>query len=125
MLRPELHHAARQALNKKMAKNKSKYRTQFDEAALWERLAWKQGIRLPAWWLAPEPRLIRRYLRLLKISESSYRQACGEGWTVETFAEKFPDYPLRAFVGNLLQYHHSLQLAKEKLNNILIGESNV
>jgi hypothetical protein len=125
MLHPERHQAARQALDKKIAENKSKYRTQFDEAALWERLASKQGIRLPAWWVAPEPRLIRRYLRLLKIPENSYRQACGEGWTVETFAEKFPDYPLRAFVGNLLQYHSMLQQARDKLNNILIGETNV
>ena len=118
MLNPGNINNARAALAEKMATNKAKFRTQFDDSALWDELAIQWGVRLPAWWVAPEPRLMRRYLRLFKITEGDYRKACGEGWTLESFAEKFPHYPLRAFVGNLLQYSSSLQKTNSILNQI-------
>ena len=106
-------------MNRKIKIEQGKnFRKDFDDSESWDDLAKQYNIRLPAWWVAPEPLLMKRYLKKLKISQKQYCEACGDGWTLDDFAKLNPTFPLRAFVGNLLEYYDELQAAKERLNQI-------
>jgi hypothetical protein len=105
----------------KMAKieaGKAQFKTDFMDSPIWDDLAKEYGIRLPNWWQPPEVRMMRRYLRRLNIKERDYCLACGEGYTLDKFASNNPTFPLRAFVGNLLEYHDEINNAKAVLNRI-------
>lgn len=87
------------------------YRTIFSDDDHWIELAKAYGQKLPKWYLPPEPRRMRSWLRKLGLKEKAYKEACGEGWELEDFALLNPDWPLRAFAGILLEYYDELQTA--------------
>lgn len=107
--------AAKQA---KIEAGKAQFKIDFSDSVVWDDLAKEYGVRLPAWWQSPEVRLMRRYLRRIGIKEREYCLACGEGYKLEQFATNNPTFPLRAFVGNLLEYHDEINNAKSVLNRI-------
>ena len=110
--------AAQDELKRKIEEGKAKYRRDFADSEVWDDLAKEYGIRLPDWWQAPEPKQMARYLRKLMITKKQYLEACGEGSQLEDFARLNPEFPLRAFVGNILEYHDGMEEAKQKLNVI-------
>ena len=111
------HAKGREVLNAKIEAGKS-FKRDFADSESWEELAKEYNIRLPQWWLAPEPKFMRRYLKKLNISQKQYCAACGDNWTLEDFAKLNPTFPLRAFVGNLLEYHDFIKHANNVLNQI-------
>ena len=94
-------------------KGQAIYRTDFTDDEYWVLLAKQYGVLLPKWYVAPDVSKMRSWLRRLKVSEKVYKEACGEGWVLEDFARLNPDFPLRAFVGNLLEYVDEISKAKE------------
>ena len=108
---------AKEALAAKIEDGK-KFKRDFEDSDCWDDLSKQYNIRLPAWWIAPEVGMMKRYLRKLKIRERDFKEACGDGWEFEDFAKLNPTFPLRAFVGNLLEYYDDLQGAKSNLGKI-------
>jgi len=77
-------------------------RRDFLDAGEWDCLAQAAGIRLPQWHQAPTPGAVERWLRRLGVSFASYREYSGDT-TLATFSRLNPDWPLRAWVGMLLE----------------------
>ena len=92
------------------------YRNDFADDEYWMQLAKQYKLLLPKWFVAPEVAKMRSWLRKVGIKERDYREACSEGWVLEDFALLNPNWPLRAFVGILLEYRHELDNAKA-INN--------
>jgi hypothetical protein len=101
--------AARQA-----ARRASSLRRNFSDEPWWKKLARARGIRLPGWGEPVRPPAMRRWLKRLNISVSDYLEWQGDGpydattgcnrrATVKDFAERNPDWSLRAWVGLLLE----------------------
>lgn len=68
----------------------------------WDHLAKLHGIRLPQWHTPPTPGGIRRYLKRLGISVPDYLHIANES-NLRECARLNPHWPLRAFVGMLLE----------------------
>ncbi len=81
---------------------KEHLRRDFLDAPHWTELARRYGVRLPQWWVPCTPTHMRRWLRRLGFSLAWYRDWSGDR-DVTLFAERNPDWPLRAFVGLLLE----------------------
>jgi len=86
----------------------------FLDDGYWQELAKDWKVRLPTWTLPPEPRTMRRWLRRLRVREREYLDACGFD-KLDEFIEKNPEWPLRAWVGVLLEYVQDRELARETL----------
>ncbi len=104
--------AQRKSAEKREA-GKALYRTDFLDDEYWKELAREFNVTLPQWHIAPEKPKMRSWVRRLGINERNYKDACGDGWQYDDFAILNPDWPLRAFVGILLEYAHELKLANE------------
>jgi hypothetical protein len=83
------------------------YRRDYQDAILWEKLARERGIRLPAWWVAPTPSALRRWLKKTRPGEVfadiyGYKTT-GRPMTPADLIARNPDMPLRAFVGQMLE----------------------
>ena len=89
------------------------YRNDFMDDEHWKELALRFGVLLPKWYVAPEVSKMRSWIRKLGLKERDYCEACGEDWQLSDFAKLNPDWPLRAFVGILLEYVEELNNAKE------------
>ena len=109
-------HAARQA--KMEAAAALPLKRDFLDDTTWQQLAKDLGVRLPNWIYPPEPRTMRRYLRKLRIRERDYLEMLGLE-RLEQFAEKNPTWPLRAWVGTLLEYADEIACARNALANKL------
>jgi hypothetical protein len=104
--------AARAA--KQAARRASPLRRHFIDEKTWRTLARARGIRLPLWGKPVTPNAMRRWLKKLGISVKDYLDWQGDGpldpatnknrrATLKDFAERNPDWPLRAWVGLLLE----------------------
>ena len=78
-------------------------RKDFEDALHWAELAAKYYIRLPIWNTAATPEKMRYWLRKFRVSEHQYLEATGYK-RIEQFMEFNPDWPLRAWLGLLLEY---------------------
>src|SRR4051794_34907534 len=77
-------------------------RRDFADRPEWERLASAYGVRQPAWSEPVTVSAIRRWCKRLGISTEVYR----EWWSSASlgeFARQNPDWPLRAWLGLLLE----------------------
>ena len=77
-------------------------RHDFLDAGRWEELARAQNVRLPSWLLSCTPGRMAIWLKRLGLSLTAYRQWSGLR-TLAEFREQNPAWPLRAFVGLLLE----------------------
>lgn len=82
--------------------NAAKFRRDFADEGEWERLAKARGMRLPIWTLAPTPGNMRKWLRKTGWTGAQYLEWAGEK-TLSDFAKRNPDWPLRAWVGLVLE----------------------
>ena len=80
----------------------AKYRTDFMDQGLWTSLASSRHLRLPQWRKGPVPRDMERYLKLLGVSITTYYEYSGTK-ALREFGQMNPTWPLRAWVGLLLE----------------------
>lgn len=78
-------------------------RRDFEDAGHWADLAKKYYIRLPIWSTSPTPEKMRFWLRKFRVTEKDYLESTGYK-RLENFMELNPDWPLRAWLGLLLEY---------------------
>ncbi|HEY4759345.1 MAG TPA: hypothetical protein VIH42_02065 [Thermoguttaceae bacterium] len=78
-------------------------RNQFVDNETWVGLARRFYIRLPNWRTEPTNENMRRWLRRFRITETQYLEATGYK-SLEDFRTYNPDWPLRAWLGLLLEY---------------------
>lgn len=78
-------------------------RSNFEDAEHWSELARHYYVRLPMWKLAWTPEKARYWLRKFRVTEAQYLEATGYK-KIEDFQTLNPDWPLRAWVGVLLEY---------------------
>jgi hypothetical protein len=83
-----------------MKEGADKYRRDFKDAPHWEMLASERGITLPQWWVAPTPQKLRRYFRM---TGPHGKWSDVYGISPAQLIERNPDWPLRAFVGVMLE----------------------
>ena len=77
-------------------------KSEFRDSALWEELCEKTRYVLPKWEAVATPENIRIWLNRLEIREVDYREAMQT--SVQDMIRLNPTWPLRAFVGQLLEY---------------------
>jgi hypothetical protein len=75
------------------------FRRDFADAINWEKLAQRRGIRLPAWWVAPTPAALKKHFK--RLVDGRFRDVYG--CSPARLIELNPDWPLRAFVGQMLE----------------------
>lgn len=78
-------------------------RCDFEDANHWKDLAVKYYIRLPVWKTTATPQKMRHWLRKFRIAEKDYLDMTGYK-RLENFMELNPNWPLRAWLGLLLEY---------------------
>lgn len=77
-------------------------KSEFTDSDGWESLCERTRYVLPAWDVAPTVENIRVWLNRLEIKEADYREAMQT--SIADMIELNPTWPLRAFVGLLLEY---------------------
>ncbi|MGH8756295.1 MAG: hypothetical protein ACREU0_10860 [Burkholderiales bacterium] len=102
---------------KKQAAMALDLRNDFEDDEAWVQLAEDYGHRLPNWTYPPEPKTMRRWMRRLKVKEREYLGAC-EFVELGDFQRLNPRWPLRAWVGLLLEYVDERDEAKDKLSTV-------
>src|SRR3990170_2625084 len=78
-------------------------RNQFVDNETWVSLARRFYVRLPNWRTEPTNENMRRWLRRFRVTETQYMEATGYK-SLEDFRTYNPDWPLRAWLGLLLEY---------------------
>lgn len=78
-------------------------RRSFEDEKYWSELARKWFIRLPAWDIEVTPDKMRRWLRKFRVTEQAYLEITGY-LAIEDFQRLNSDWPLRAWLGLLLEY---------------------
>ena len=86
-------------------------RRDFEDAEHWSDLAKKMYVRLPIWKTPCTETSIRKWLRRFRVDVKTYLDATGYK-KITDFMEYNPDWPLRAFVGLLLEYVNERDEAK-------------
>ncbi|NPV07578.1 MAG: hypothetical protein HPY83_06400, partial [Anaerolineae bacterium] len=81
---------------------KANLRWDFLDAPHWAELARQYGVRLPQWWVPCTRKHMVRWLPKLGFSLAWYRDWAGKS-DLTWFMKRNPDWPLRAFVGLLLE----------------------
>jgi len=71
--------------------------------AIWQDLARKHGIQMPAWYTPRTRKYMGRFARRLGYTEKSCREIFGDGWKYEDFAKLNPNKSIQYFVGILLE----------------------
>lgn len=107
---------AQAKLTAKREENIKRLRTDFADSDHWDALAVHFDCRLPAWWIAPEPKNMRKWLRKFRIKPSDYLSITGYD-NLEAFSELNPEWPLRAWVGLVLEYAEEKEGAEDCLKN--------
>lgn len=81
----------------------------FCDAAHWDELAAERLPRydLPAWDAPCEPVAMRRWLDRLNVTEAEYMRRTGT--SLADFCELNPEWPLRAWIGTVLEMHEEAQ----------------
>jgi len=77
----------------------AKYRRDFMDSGLWDELARTRGIRLPAWWVAPTGRALISWHRKLVGTPFQEVYGCNPSRLIALN----PTFPLRAFIGHMLE----------------------
>lgn len=77
-------------------------KSDFKDSDEWERLCEKTRYVLPAWDVSATVENIRVWLNRLDVKESDYREAMQT--SIADMLKLNPAWPLRAFVGLLLEY---------------------
>lgn len=90
-------------------------RREFLDEDHWRSLARRCRLNMPMWGLPATPASMRRYLRKLRIKEAEYLDATGYT-KIEDFNRLNPDWPLRAWVGLLLEYFCEKEDAKRTIS---------
>lgn len=78
-------------------------RKDFSDDMTWVDLARRFYIRLPIWKTPVTEQAMRKWLRKFRVTEKEYLQATGYK-ELGDFMKLNPDWPLRAWVGLLLEY---------------------
>ena len=99
---PEDLDAARAALKAKREVGYACYRQDFLDATTWDELARAYGVRLPQWHQGPTPGQMQRWLKKCGVSTTVYWEYSADK-PLSEFARLNPDWPLRAWVGLLLE----------------------
>ncbi|NPV08145.1 MAG: hypothetical protein HPY83_09310, partial [Anaerolineae bacterium] len=81
---------------------KANLRRDFLDAPHWAELARQYGVRLPQWWVPCTRKHMVRWLPKLGYDLAWYRDWAGKS-DLTWFMKRNPDWPLRAFVGLLLE----------------------
>lgn len=79
------------------------YRKDFEDDETWTDLAKRFYVRLPIWKTPPTDEVMRKWLRRFRVTERGYLDATGYK-ELKDFSRLNPDWPLRAWVGLLLEY---------------------
>jgi hypothetical protein len=77
----------------------AKYRRDFMDAEEWDQLAKSRGIRLPPWWAAPTRGKLNSWWK--RLGDCPFADAYG--CKPNRLIELNPAFPLRAFVGMMLE----------------------
>jgi len=78
--------------------------TDFEEdEKRWRELASQYGVRLPSWYIANEPKYIKRMIKALGVDQEEYLEDCGCK-TIKQLVQMNPSWPAYAEVGLLLEY---------------------
>lgn len=93
---------ARVALAESRVSGREKYRHDFLDSGSWDELAATKGLRLPQWHLGPTPGNMEKWLRKLGVSVAQYCAWSGDKG-LSDFAKLNPDWPLRAWIGLMLE----------------------
>lgn len=109
---PELRAAAQKALANIRAT--AEYRRDFLDNNEWDRLGQKFNVRLPQWHQGPETGKLERWLRKLGVSIADYKEYSADKY-MSDFARLNPGWPLRAFVGLILEAINAGHLLSSKL----------
>lgn len=83
-----------------------RYRRDFHDTKLWDKLARDRNIKLPMWHIGPTAVKMRKWLIKLGITETEYFDWFG-GKVLMEFSRDNNKWPLRAWVGLLLEYLES------------------
>lgn len=75
----------------------------FADSNLWLELAKERKLRLPLWRMACTTGGMRKYLKKLNVSVDDYLTYSGER-ILKDFPRRNPEWPLRAWVGLLLEW---------------------
>ena len=78
-------------------------REDFTDAEFWGDLAKKLYVHLPIWSIEVTTEKMKKWLRKFRVKEKEYLEATGYD-TLEDFQRLNPTWPLRAWVGLLLEY---------------------
>jgi hypothetical protein len=78
-------------------------RKDFLDNETWVELSKRFYTRLPVWKNEPTEEKMRKWLRKFRVTEKEYLQATGYK-SLNDFMELNPDWPLRAWVGVLMEY---------------------
>ncbi len=78
-------------------------RSDFSDDSTWLSLSKRFYIRLPIWKTAPDDASMRKWLRKFRVPEVEYLTMTGYKELAD-FRKLNPDWPLRAWVGLLLEY---------------------
>jgi hypothetical protein len=83
----------------------ARFRRDFADAKHWAALAKARGIKLPRWHTAPTPGRLKFWHQTLVNSrfEAVYGHTLSGPMTPALLIERNPDWPLRAFVGVMLE----------------------
>jgi hypothetical protein len=81
----------------------SRLRRDFLDEPTWRKLASERGVRLPPWGEPVTPGAMRRWLKKLSWTVSRYLASTAE-ITLSDFRSGNPDWPLRAWVGLVLEH---------------------
>ena len=92
-------------------------RKDFDDQAFWLELARDKGVKLPAWYLPCDKKYMGRWFRQLKVTKREYLETTGFS-ELEEFQQLNSDWPLRAWVGLLLEYVNERDQAKENFKMV-------
>lgn len=93
------------------AARRARYRSDFMNDTEWAELAREAGLRLPQWGTAPTPAAQRKWLLKLGLPQKAYLKWAGMK-KFSTWQEYNPDWPLRAWVGLVLEHRDQILAQK-------------
>ena|SRR3990172_11399501 len=77
-------------------------RQKFTDESTWKELASVRKIKLPLWYYTCDPKLMKKWLRKLGITQAEYFERSGE-LNLEQFANRNANWPLWAWFGVTLE----------------------
>lgn len=98
---------AREAAKAERKANEHLYKLSYMDEPYWQLLAQKYSVRMPVHNQPCTLTWMRKYLNRVGVVQSEWREACGLS-SLQHFIDLNPRITLAGFVGNVLEYKHSL-----------------